>query len=111
VQRLQLDKKTVAAGGGQFESDQFSITMNLNDNLSISYADADDTYDAQAGASAASTTGDSVADVTMSMKSIQAAYSMGSMSIKMYRQSTDNPGYDSGGASNESTEIALGLSF
>jgi hypothetical protein len=45
------------------------------------------------------------------MKSIQAAYSMGSMSIKMYRQTTDNPGYDSGGASNESTEIALGLSF
>jgi outer membrane protein OmpU len=103
--------KTVAAGGGQFESDQYSITMNVNDNLSISYASADDEYDAQAGASAASTSGDSIADVTMSMKSIQAAYSMGSMSIKAYRQTTDNPGYSSSGKSNETTEIALGLSF
>ena len=63
-------------------------------------------------AAGATTTGDAAqADVTMSMKSIQAAYSMGSMSIKVYRQSTDNPGYDSGGSSNETTEIALGLSF
>ncbi|MBC8297184.1 MAG: hypothetical protein H8E55_15495 [Pelagibacterales bacterium] len=104
--------KTVAAGTGQFTGDQYSITMNLNDNLSVSYADADDTYDAKAGAAAGVTTGGgAVADVTMSMKSIQAAYSMGSMSIKAYRQTTDNPGYDSDGMSNESTEIALGLSF
>jgi len=106
------NSKTVLAGTGSFEADQYSIVMNLNDNLSISYASADDTYDAQSGAAAGSTTGDgAVADVTMSMKSIQAAYSMGSMSIKMYRQSTDNPGYDNSGLSNETTEIALGLSF
>ncbi len=101
--------KTVAAATGQFEGDQYSVTMNLNDNLSISYADADDTYDPRSGAQSLGVA--ALADVTMSMKSIQAAYSMGSMSIKMYRQTTDNPGYDSGGASNESTEIALGLSF
>jgi outer membrane protein OmpU len=101
--------KTVAAATGQFEGDQYSVTMNLNDNLSISYADADDTYDPRSGAQSLGVA--ALADVTMSMKSIQAAYSMGSMSIKMYRQTTDNPAYDSTGSSNESTEIALGLSF
>ena len=40
-----------------------------------------------------------VADVTMSMTSIQAAYSMGSMSIKAYRTKTTNAGYDAGGGS------------
>ena len=108
---LATAKKTVAAGQGQFEADQYSITMNINDNLSVSYASADDEYDARSGFAAASTSGDPVADVTMSMKSIQAAYSMGSMSIKAYRQETDNVGYDSSGGSNTTNEIALGLSF
>jgi len=104
--------KTVAAATGSFEADQYSITMNVNDNLSISYAQADDTYDAGSGAAAASTTGDgAVADVTMSMTSIQAAYSMGSMSIKAYRTKTDNAAYNSGGGSTQVNEIALGLSF
>ena len=88
--------------------------MNLNDNLSVSYADADDTYDAKAGAAAGVTTGGgAVADVTMSMKSIQAAYSMGSMSIKAYRT---NNGLTLGMSSDgmevmNQHEIALGLSF
>ena len=53
---------------------------------------ADDTYDGRGGAQSLGVA--AIADVTMSMKSIQAAYSMGSMSIKMYRQTTDNPGYE-----------------
>ena len=104
--------KTVAAAGGQFEADQYSITMNINDDLSISYAKADDTYDARAGAASTVTTGGgAVADVTMSMTSIQAAYSMGSMSIKAYRTKTDNAAYNNGGGSTQRNEIALGLSF
>ena len=58
-----------------------------------------------------STTGSAVADVTMSMTSIQAAYSMGSMSIKAYRTKTNNPAYNSNGNSTQVNEIALGLSF
>jgi hypothetical protein len=45
------------------------------------------------------------------MTSIQAAYSMGSMSIKAYRTKTDNAAYNSGGGSTQANEIALGLSF
>ena len=104
-------KKTVAAAGGQFEADQYSITMNVNDQLSISYAKADDTYDAMAGSADDTTTGTAVADVTMSMTSIQAAYSMGSMSIKAYRTKTTNPEYKNAGGSVQINEIALGLSF
>ena len=104
-------QKTFAAGTGTFEADQWSIIMNVNDNLSVSYAEADDTYDATAGWVTASVAGDSVADVTMTLKSIQAAYSMGSMSIKAYRTETDNANYVTAGGSNTVNEIALGLSF
>ena len=104
--------KTFAAGTGLFENEQYVVTMNVNDNLSVSYGKADDTYDARAGAASATTTGGgAVADVTMGMKSIQAAYSMGSMSIKAYRLDVDNVGYNTTGGSNQKTEIALGLSF
>ena len=108
---LAAATKTFAAGTGTFEADQWAIIMNVNDNLSVSYADADDTYDATAGWTTGAVSGDSVADVTMSMKSIQAAYSMGSMSIKAYRTETDNPGYVTDGGSTTVNEIALGLSF
>jgi outer membrane protein OmpU len=103
--------KTFAAGTGIFENEQYVVTMNVNDNLSVSYGKADDVYDARAGSLTATTTGTNVADVTMSMKSIQAAYSMGSMSIKAYRLDVDNVGYNNTGGSNQKTEIALGLSF
>ena len=61
--------------------------------MSLSYADAEDTYDAQADASA------DIADVSMDMTSIQAAYSMGAMSIKAYRTETDNVAYSTVGGS------------
>jgi outer membrane protein OmpU len=104
-------QKTVAAGSGIFEVEEYVISFNVNDNLSVSYAKAEDTYDTQSGWSAGSTTADAVADVTVDHKSIQAAYSMGSMSIKAYRQETDNVGYDSDGGSHTKNEIALGLTF
>ena len=103
--------KTVNTAAGLFEAEQYSIAFNINDNLSVSYAKAEDTYDAQGGATAGAVTGDAVADVAIDMKSIQAAYSMGSMSIKAYRTETDNVGYATNGGSLTVNEIALGLSF
>lgn len=106
------EDKVVNTASGIFESNTMSIAYNVNDNLSVSYAEAEDTYNAQSGATAASTTGDgAVADVTMDMKSMQAAYSMGSMSIKAYRTETKNTGYNSLGKKLVVNEIALGLSF
>jgi outer membrane protein OmpU len=97
-----------STSAGIFEAETMSIAFNVNDNLSVSYAKAEDTYDAQASSTAESTV---VTDVTMDMKSIQAAYSMGAMSIKAYRTETDNVDYESDGGKLTINEIAVGLAF
>jgi len=104
--------KTVGVATGIFESETMSIAFNVNDNLSVSFASATDTYDAQDDGGAGVS---SVADVDMDLKSIQAAYSMGAMSIKAYRTETDNAEWatsvgDEGGSLTV-TEIAVGLAF
>ena len=99
--------KVVRTAAGVFESDSMSIAFNVNDDISISYTETDDTYDAQANAAGA----DGVDDVTMSTEALQVAYSMGAMSIKAYNMETTNPGYDSNAVKKSISEIALGLSF
>ena len=101
--------KLVNVATGIFESDTISVAFNVNDNLSVSYAHADDTYDAQSTGGEGTTT--ATADVTSTMKSIQAAYSMGAMSIKAYRTTTDKVNYNSTPRESVITEIALGLAF
>ncbi len=93
---------------GLFEGDQMSIAFNVNDNLSISYTAAEDTYDSQDDAATAVTTDD---DVTEEIDAIQIAYSMGGMSIKAYNMEVTNPGHDEDAADQSVTEIALGFAF
>jgi len=99
--------KVVNTAGGIFETEMYSIAFNINDNLSVSYGKATDTYDAQSNASS----GTEVADVEMELKSIQLSYTMGSMSINAQRTETSNVKYDSNGGSLTKTELALGLAF
>ena len=106
-----LAKTLGTTGSGIFEAEGYSIAFNVNDDLSVSYAKVEDTYDAQAGWSSGAVTGDKVADVSLDIKSIQAAYSMGSMSVKMYRTESDNNSYITNGGSRTKNEIALGISF
>ena len=96
--------KTVAAAGGNFEFEKMSIAFNVNENLSLSWGELEETYDAQA-------MGTDIADVEMSSTSIQFAYTMGSMSIKGYQTDTDNPGWDSNAKSDEVTELAVNFAF
>ena len=96
--------KTVGTSGGLFEGEAISIAFNVNDDLSISYTDKEDTYDAQDGAN-------SIADVTMNTESLQVAYSMGSMSVKAYSTETSNPNFDGNADKRTVTEIALGIAF
>ena len=96
--------KTVGTSGGIFEGEAISIAFNVNDDLSVSYTDKEDTYDAQDGAN-------SIADVTMNTESIQVAYSMGSMSVKAYSTETSNPNFDGNADKRTVTEIALGIAF
>ena len=97
--------KTIAAAGGFFESEMMSIAFNVNENLSISYGELTETYNAQDNASSA------IANVDMESDSIQFAYTMGSMSIKGYQTSTDNPGWDANADSDEVTELAVNFAF
>ena len=90
---------------GFFEGDQMSIAFNVNENFSVSYTESEETYDAQDDAATA------VADVVMKTDGIQAAYSMGAMSIKAYKIDVKNPAYDEDAADKSATEIALGLAF
>ena len=93
--------------GGIFTSDSMSIAFNVNDNVSISYTDTDDTYDEQSNVKG----GTEIEDVTQSTKALQVAYSMGAMSIKAYNMETKNPTYDNDQDTESVTEIALGLAF
>jgi len=97
--------KTVRSANGIFESETISIAFNVNDNLSVSYTETEDTYDAQDNAATA------VSDVTMDTDAMQIAYSMGGMSIKAYNMDTTNPGYDSDAVKKSISEVALGLAF
>ena len=100
--------KTRRSGGGIYTSESMSIAFNVNDNLSISYTTADETYDTQDDAKTAVTTDD---DVTESIDAIQLAYSMGGMSIKAYNMEVTNPAHDDNAADQSVTEIALGFAF
>jgi outer membrane protein OmpU len=90
---------------GFFEGNQMSIAFNVNDSFSVSYTESEETYDAQDNAATA------VADVVMKTDGIQAAYSMGAMSIKAYKIDVTNPAFDEDAADKSMTEIALGLAF
>ena len=100
--------KTRRSTGGIYTSESMSIAFNVNDNMSISYTTADETYDTQDDAKTAVTTDD---DVTESIDAIQIAYSMGGMSVKAYNMEVTNPDQDDDAADTSVTEIALGFAF
>ena len=77
-----------------------SIAFNVNDDLSVSFAETEDTFSAQDNN-----------DVAMKIKSMQVAYSMGAMSIKAYSTERSNPNYDADADKEKVNEIALGLAF
>ena len=99
--------KTLATAKGDFEFEKMSIAFNVNENLSLSWGELEETYDAQSNVKG----GTEIADVEMSSTSIQFAYTMGSMSIKGYQTDTDNPGWDSDAKSDEVTELAINFAF
>ena len=99
--------KTVGTSSGQFEAQNMSIAFNVNDDLSISYAEAEETYDSRDMLTSTTET----ADVTQQSESLQIAYSMGSMSIKAYTTEITNPNYDEDADNLKKNEIAIGLAF
>ena len=99
--------KKVTTANGAFDIEAMGVAFNVNENLSISWQEVEETYDAQSNVAG----GTEIADVTKESTSIQFAYTMGSMSIKGYQTDTDNPGWDSDAVSNEVTELAVNFAF
>jgi len=100
---------SLRTAGGIFTNDQISIAYNVSDDLSVSVTTSKDNYSGR-GAGVLTATVDDVS-VDTKTRSIQAAYSMGAMSVKAYNMTVKNPGYDSDAAELSVTEIALGLAF
>jgi len=96
---------TVGTSAGVFEAESMSVAFNVNDNLSLSYTDTQDTYDAQDNATTA------IADVEKDTDALQVAYSMGGMSIKAYRMEENNPNYDANAGDSGKSEVSLSLAF
>jgi outer membrane protein OmpU len=77
----------------------YGIAFNVNENFSVSYS-INDNEKTNAGA----------AHVTEESKGYQAAYSMGSASVRLALNEADNVG-GAAGVNNENTEISLALAF
>ena len=99
--------KAIGTSDGIFENAQMSIAFNVNDNLSVSYTESTDTYDASSHVSS----GTEIVDVDQETEALQAAYSMGGMTIKAFQMESSNPGWDSNATKNTFSEISIGLSF
>ena len=87
-------------------ADAYSIAFNVNDSLTISYAEQDLEYD---GAPVATDTAANV-DVTETTKAINAAYTMGAATIRTTISEADNVGGVTG-MEDEHMEVSLVLAF
>ena len=88
-----------SAGTAGKNVEAYAIAFNVNDNLSISYAE----YESE---EVLGTTGGQ----TQKADSIQLTYNMGGATLKFAETNADDARY-SAGISNEATTVALGLAF
>jgi outer membrane protein OmpU len=96
-QRSEIQSGTDGTSGESVEA--MGIAFNVNDNLSISVGQQDNTLDVASGT-----------DVTEEATGVQAAYTMGSASVRLALNSADNVG-GVANVSGENMEISLKLSF
>jgi len=92
-----------AAGtaGADYHGEGMSIAFNVNDNLTVSYGSHEDSKEDDS---------DTTNTVDVDIDSIQAAYTMGSMAIKVQNTQTDNPNFVNNTEA-ENTEINVSFSF
>ena len=92
---------TTVATINAYNNDSYSFGFKVNDNLSISYGVEEST---------ANYTTDTTADVTVEIDSIQAAYTMGGMTVSASLKNVDNYSYSATNDTKEAT-IFLTLAF
>jgi hypothetical protein len=90
-----------AAGTSYYQNDAFGVSFNVSDNLSLSY-----------GSHKSDRVLTNVSSVELEAESLQMAYTMGGMSVKIAESTVDNGSYTSGtGQDRDGTTIALTLAF
>jgi outer membrane protein OmpU len=95
--------RTGAATTAYYENSAYGVSFAVNDDLSISYGN----HTSERGLTAATE-----APVELEAESLQIAYSMGGMSVKIAESSVDNANYASGtGSDNDGRTIAVTLAF
>ena len=98
-QHAELQSGTANTAGKNTE--RYSVAFNLNDEISVSLATQDMTYD---------NTGASATDVTEEVTALNAAYTSGAASVRTTFSEADNDG-GTAGSKEEHMEISLVLSF
>ena len=89
-----------ADGGTDYGMEAWSVSFTVNDNLSVSYGEMEDTKKVNGSA-----------DVTAEIEAINIAYSMGSMGIKFKNTDTSRPNFGAAANSQERNELAVSFSF
>jgi hypothetical protein len=96
-----LQQSAIGAVNSYYDNEAFGISFNVSDNLSLSYGNHKSTNSLNSGAS-----------VELEAESIQMAYTMGGMSVKIAESSVDNGSYTSGTSKDrDGTTVALTLAF
>jgi hypothetical protein len=99
--RDNLQQTKVGATNSYYENSAFGLAFNVSDNLSLSYGNHKSQNSLNSGA-----------QVELEAESLQLAYTMGGMSVKIAESSVDNASYTSGtGNDSDGTTIALTLAF
>jgi len=99
--RDNLQHTAVGAVTSYYANQAYGVSFNVNDNLSLSYGSHKSDRALNSGTS-----------VEMEAESIQMAYTMGGMSVKIAESTVDNASYTAGtGADRDGTTIALTLAF
>jgi hypothetical protein len=97
------DNQASSANGATsyYQNDAFGISFNISDNLSLSYGNH------KSDRNLTNNT-----NVELEAESLQLAYTMGGMSVKIAESTVDNGSYTSGtGKDRDGTTIALSLAF
>jgi hypothetical protein len=98
--RDNLQNRT-SSGTSYYQNDAFGVSFNVSDNLSLSY-----------GSHKSDRVLTNVSSVELEAESLQMAYTMGGMSVKIAESTVDNGSYTSGtGQDRDGTTIALTLAF
>jgi len=95
------ENKKVHNGVSEYNNDMWGVSFNVNDDLTISYANAESVQEKDVGTS-----------TTLEVDSIQLAYTMGGASFRIAEASVDNSKYASGTANSmDGTTISMALAF